>query len=116
MFKERFKDASNQIFFFVGNVSDDDIKMIAKYLNHLPTGGEQKNETNKNIFPKLAEGVNHGLAQKGSEPMSIVYILGETDGFEATQRNRRMVDIIGECLQITTTTATLRKTPPDFVE
>ncbi len=103
MFKERFKDASNQIFFFVGNVSDDDIKMIAKYLNHLPTGGEQKNETNKNIFPKLAEGVNHGLAQKGSEPMSIVYILGETDGFEATQRNRRMVDIIGECLQITTT-------------
>ena len=103
VFKERFKDASNQIFFFVGNVSDNDIATIAKYLNNLPTGGEQKNETNNNTFPKLADGINHGLALKGSEPMSIVFMLGETDGLDATQRNRRMVDILGECLQITTT-------------
>ena len=103
VFKERFKDASNQTFFFVGNVSDDDIRIIAKYLNNLPTGGEQKNEKDHDISPKLAAGITHGTAYKGTENMSIVVMMGETEGFDATQRNRRMVDMLGECVQISTT-------------
>ena len=35
IYRERFTDAGDQIFFFVGNVSDKDIDLIAKYLNHL---------------------------------------------------------------------------------
>lgn len=103
VFKERFKDASNQIFFFVGNVSDEDVKIIAKYLNNLPCGGEQRNEKDKDVTPKLAPGITHGVAMKGTERMSIVVMMGETEGLEATQRNRRMVDILGECVQISTT-------------
>lgn len=103
VFRERFTDASNQIFFFVGNVSDEDIAMIAKYLNNLPTGGEQKNEKDRDVSPKLAPGITHGVALKGTENMSIVVMMGETEGFDATQRNRRMVDMLGECLQISTT-------------
>ena len=103
VFRERFTDASNQIFFFVGNVSDEDISMIAKYLNNLPAGGEQKNEKDRDISPRLAPGIRHGVALKGTENMSIVIMMGETEGFDATQRNRRMVDMLGECLQISTT-------------
>ena len=103
IFRERFKDASNQTFFFVGNITDDDIKIIAKYLNNLPTGGEQKNEKDHDVSPRLAAGVTHGLAIKGTEKMSIVIMQGETEGFDATQRNRRMADMLGECVQISTT-------------
>ena len=103
VFRERFKDASNQTFFFVGNVSDDDIKLIAKYLNNLPANGEQKNEKDHDISPKLAAGVTHGTAYKGTEKMSIVIMFGEAEGLEATQRNRRMIDMLGECVQISTT-------------
>ena len=103
VFRERFKDASNQIFFFVGNISDEDVKMIAKYLNNLPCGGEQKNEKDRDVSPKMAPGITHGLAVKGTERMSIVVMMGETEGFDATQRNRRMADMLGECVQISTT-------------
>ncbi|MBO4402070.1 MAG: insulinase family protein [Bacteroidales bacterium] len=103
VFRERFKDASNQIFFFVGNVADEDVKLIAKYLNNLPCGGEQKNEKDRDVSPRLAPGITHGVAVKGTERMSIVVMVGETEGFEATQRNRRMADMLGECVQISTT-------------
>jgi zinc protease len=103
IFKERFTDASNQTFFFVGNITDEDVKLMAKYLNNLPTRGEQKDEKDHDISPKLAAGVTHGLAIKGTEKMSIVIMQGETEGFEATQRNRRMADMLGECVQISTT-------------
>ena len=103
IFKERFTDASNQIFFFVGNISDEDIKLIAKYLNNLPVTNKQKNEKNKDVYPVLAPDVNRTEVFKGKENMSIVIMLGETEGFDATLRNRCMVDMLGECLQISTT-------------
>ena len=103
IFKERFNDASNQIFFFVGNIDDNEIALMAKYLNNLPCTGAQRNEKDKNVSPKLAAGVNHGVAVKGTEKMSIVYIMGESEGLDATPKNRRIVQALGECLQISTT-------------
>ena len=37
IFRERFSNAAHQTFFFVGNIEDADIDLIAKYLGNLPT-------------------------------------------------------------------------------
>ena len=103
IFKERFEDASNQTFFFVGNVSDDDIKMIAKYLNNLPCNGMQKMEKAIRRDPNLAPGISRGLARKGTERMSLVLMVSQAEGFEPTFKNRVIVDALGECVQISTT-------------
>ena len=66
IFRERFCDASNQTFFFVGNVSANDINMIAKYLNNLPTNGKQAKETWKNRkTTTLPKGIQRGTAVQG---------------------------------------------------
>ena len=105
IYGERFADASDQIFFFVGNVSDDNIKTIANYLSLLPTNGKQKNEPKLDKSPKLANGVNHSLTLAGTDKQGMVLILGETKGFAGKDvlRERIAVDALGEALQIRTT-------------
>ncbi len=103
IYKERFTDASNQTFFFVGNISDDDVNLIAKYLNILPADGSQKNEQRINRDPKLADGVNHTLTLAGTDKQGMVYIMGETKGFANNLRERIAVTALGEAIQIRTT-------------
>ncbi len=105
IYGERFADASDQIFFFVGNVSDENIKTIAKYLNILPVNGKQKNEPKLDKGPKLANGVNHSLTLAGTDKQGMVLVMGETKGFagKADLRERIAVTALGEALQIRTT-------------
>ena len=105
IYGERFADASSQIFFFVGNISDDNIKTIAKYLNILPTNGKQSNEPKLDKGPKLAPGVNHSLTLAGTDKQGMVLIMGETRGFAGKNdlRERIAVSALGEALQIRTT-------------
>ena len=53
IYGERFNDASDQLFIFVGNISDENIATIANYLNILPTNGKQHNEPKLDRSPKL---------------------------------------------------------------
>ena len=105
IYGERFADASEQIFFFVGNISDDNIKTIAKYLNILPTNGKQAGDKKIDKSPKLAPGVNHSLTLAGTDKQGMVFIMGETDGFvgKADLRERIAVSALAEALQIRTT-------------
>jgi zinc protease len=105
IYGERFADASDQIFFFVGNVSDDNINTIAKYLNILPTNGKQKGEQKLDKSPKLAKGVNHSLTLAGTDKQGMVIIMGETEPFAGKMdlRERIAVTALGEALQIRTT-------------
>lgn len=103
IYHERFNDASEQIFFFVGNISDDNIKTIAKYLNTLPTTGKQKGEQRVDRSPKLLAGVNHTLTHAGTDKQGMVLIMGETEGFHGNMQERIAVDALGAALQITTT-------------
>ena len=105
IYAERFADASTQKFVFVGNISDDDINLIAKYLNILPTNGKQKNEKPLDKSPKLASGVNHSLTLAGTDKQGMVLIMGQTDGFvgKNSLRERIAVSALGEALQIRTT-------------
>ncbi|MCR5822590.1 MAG: insulinase family protein [Bacteroidales bacterium] len=77
IFRERFHDASNMVFIFVGNVSDDDVALIARYLNHLPADGSQKNEKYIDRTAKFAQGIVHAEAVKGIERQGKLQIYGE---------------------------------------
>lgn len=103
IFRERFCDASDQIFFFVGNVSDENINTIAKYLNILPTNGKQKGEQRLDKEPKMIPGVNHSLTLAGTDKQGMVFVMGETRGFHGDLRDRIAVSALGEALQIRTT-------------
>ena len=82
IYKERFSFANNQTFFFVGNVSDNDIAMIAKYLNHLP----------------------HAEAVKGIEKQGMLLISGqmEVPNNELDLQTRIALQEFGDALSITT--------------
>lgn len=101
VFKERFTDAGNQTFFFVGNVSDENVKLIAKYLNALPVNGKQKNETWIDREPKLAPGIQRAEVRKGTDNQGILIMMGETEGFEPTYENRLAVNVLGDAMTIT---------------
>ena len=104
IYRERFTDASNQIFFFVGNVSDKDIDLIAKYLNHLPVNSKQKNETYVDRSAKFAEGIVHAEAVKGIERQGMLVIYGESkvDAKEITPEVRIALDELSGAIEITT--------------
>ena len=103
IYKERYTDASNQTFFFVGNISEKEIALAAKYLNNLPCNGKQKAESYKNRSPKFAEGVNHVEVKAGTDPQGLMIVYGETEGFEATPKNKVMVGLLGDAMTITAT-------------
>lgn len=101
IFKERFNDASNQTFFFVGNVDDNAVKTIAKYLNNLPCTGKQKGETWKDREPEFAKGIQHAEVKKGTDNQGIMIMYGETEGFQPTKLNKMIVNQLSDAMEIT---------------
>ena len=104
IYKERFAYANNQTFFFVGNVSDDDIKLIAKYLNHLPTTPAAVKNEYINRNPQFATGIQHAEAVKGIEKQGMLLITGQmnVDVQELTPQVRIALQELGDALGITT--------------
>ena len=104
IYRERFNDASAQTFFFVGNVSDDDIKLIAKYLNNLPVNGKQKNEKFINRNPEFAKGIQHAEAVKGIEKQGMLIVTGQmnVNANELDPQTRIALQEFGDALGITT--------------
>ena len=100
IFRERFCDASNQTFFFVGNINDEHIALIAKYLNNLPCNGKQKGEKFINRNPEFVKGIVRADAVKGTDNQGILLIYGETDNFEPTQHNRMVISQLSDALEI----------------
>ncbi|MBR1784756.1 MAG: insulinase family protein [Bacteroidales bacterium] len=105
IYRNRFADASNQTFFFTGNVSDADVDLIAKYLNHLPVNGRQRNDMFKNRNAQFAEGIQHAEAVKGIERQGMLIIAGEmdVDASELTPQVRLAIQELSEALSITVT-------------
>ena len=105
IYRNRFADASNQTFFFVGNVSDEDIDLIARYLNHLPVNGRQRNDMFVNRNAKFAEGIQHAEAVKGIERQGMLIIAGQMDveASELTPQTRIAIQELSEALGITVT-------------
>jgi zinc protease len=71
IYKDRFADADNFIFTFVGNFSVDSIKpLIEKYIASLPTSGRQ--ESWKDVGVRYPKGVINKIIKKGQENKSTV--------------------------------------------
>ena len=105
IYKERFAFANNQTFFFVGNVSDSAIAMIANYLNHLPTLPAVTKNYCLDRSPKFAKGIQHAEAVKGIERQGMLLISGqmEVPGEELDPQTRMAIQQLGEALSITVT-------------
>lgn len=100
IFKERFNDASSQIFFFVGNISEKDVELIGKYLSNLPATGKQKAETWIDRDPKFADGKPRATAYKGTDNQGMLMIYGETEGFENTKKNKAIINQLSDAMEI----------------
>ena len=105
IYKERFAYANNQTFFFVGNVSDSAIALIAKYLNHLPTIPAVTKDYAIDRSAKFAKGIVHAEAVKGIERQGMLIITGQMDvpNEELDPQTRLAIQELGEALSITVT-------------
>ncbi|MEI6822910.1 MAG: insulinase family protein [Bacteroidota bacterium] len=98
IYKDRFADASDFKFFFVGNFAIDTlIPMIEKYIGSLPT--TNRKETWKDVSPKFATGIKDIEVKKGTDPQSMVGILMSGD-IDYNDKNFLGVRILNEVLEI----------------
>ena len=99
IYKERFADAGDFTFFFVGNVSDEMIPMIAKYLGNLPA--INRKETWKDRSTDFAKGIQKETVRKGMDNQGMLIMMGVTEGFEATTKNKMAVNMLSDAIGIT---------------
>jgi len=104
IYKERFAYANNQVFFFVGNVSDSAVAMIAKYLNHLPTLPAVTRNYAIDRKMNFAKGIVRSEAIKGFERQGMLLLSGqmEVPNSELDLQTRIALQEFGDALAITT--------------
>jgi zinc protease len=97
-YKERFADASDFTFVFVGNLNLDSVKpQIAKWLGSLPSTGRKETWRDTGIRPPT--GVVERVVKKGVEPKARTAIIF-TGPFEYTRQNRSHLTGLAELLDI----------------
>ncbi|MBR6441137.1 MAG: insulinase family protein [Bacteroidales bacterium] len=100
IFKERFNNAAHQTFFFVGNISDNDIALIAKYLGNLPVT-KAKAEKWKKLKDYTFKGTPRETAYKGTDNQGIMLMSGTTKGYKHSPKNEEIIDQLSACMEIT---------------
>jgi zinc protease len=94
--KERFKNAADFNFFFVGNIDMETFKpLVEKYIGGIPSTSEQENWVDLGI--SKPNGVIDKLVKKGEEDKSKQYIIFHGD-FDYTSQNRVQLDAMGRIL------------------
>jgi zinc protease len=98
IYKERFADASDFAFFFVGSFDVEEMKpMIEKYLGNLPS--INRDETWKDIGLEMQKGVVEKTITRGEAPKSNVEIMFHGDA-EWNSENRYAMRSLIEVLRI----------------
>jgi zinc protease len=98
VYKERFADASNFTFTFVGSIDTNTIKpLLEKYLGSLPSTNQQELAKDLNIHPPT--GKIEKTVYKGSEPKATVYLL-YTGKYTYSPENNVKMDALKETLEI----------------
>ena len=100
IFRERFSNAAHQTFFFVGNIADADINLIAKYLGNLPTS-KSKAESWKKLKDYTFTGTPRATAYKGTDNQGTMLMLGVTKGYKHSTKNAEIIDQLSACMEIT---------------
>ncbi|MFM6977057.1 MAG: M16 family metallopeptidase [Sphingobacteriaceae bacterium] len=98
IYKERFADAGDFTFVFVGSFDVDKIKpLLAQYLGGLPAIARK--EEAKNLGIKSPEGKIYKTVYKGTEPKATVRLVFTGD-YNYTPDNNNLLEALGEVLQI----------------
>ncbi len=98
IYKDRFKDASDFVFTFVGAFKVDEIKpMIEKYIGGLPSTDRNDNYNDPDIRPM--KGRVEKTLYKGTEPKSRVSLV-YTGDYDYNPENNVQIEAIQEVLQI----------------
>jgi zinc protease len=98
IYKERFADASDFAFFFVGSFKIDEIKpMILNYIGNLPTKNRKENW--RDVGMKPPKGKIEKVVRKGIEPKSMVYLTINGD-FKYTSENKYFLESMINVLNI----------------
>lgn len=94
--KQRFRNAADFNFFFVGKIDPDTLKpLVEKYIGGIPYLDETENWRNLEIDPP--GGVVRKFVKKGQEEKSIQYIVFHGD-FEYSSENAVELDAMGRIL------------------
>jgi zinc protease len=97
-FKDRFADAGDFTFVFVGNVVPDSLKpLVEKYIATLPTKGRK--ESWKAVTPTLPRTVIQKTVRKGTEPKAAT-VMTFTGPFVFTPENRFALRALTDVFQI----------------
>ncbi|RMH81628.1 MAG: insulinase family protein [Calditrichaeota bacterium] len=98
IYRDRFADAGDFVFFFVGNVDLQQFRTFAEtYLASLP--GKNRRETWRDVGIRPPTGVIQKAVYKGLEPKSRVQIVF-TGPFEWTRENRYLINSLAAVLRI----------------
>jgi zinc protease len=94
--KERFRNAADFKFFFVGNIDMETFKpLVEKYIGGIPSTSEREKWVDLNI--RKPEGVVEKVVKKGQEDKSIQYISFHGD-FDYTSQNKVQLDAVSKIL------------------
>ncbi len=94
--KERFKDAADFKFFFVGNINLDEFKpLVEKYIGGIPS--LEKNEHWNDLGIEAPKGIVDKVVKKGQEEKSIQYLVFHGD-FDYNAQNKVQLDAVGRIL------------------
>ncbi len=94
--KERFHNASDFIFFFVGNIDLETLKpFVEEYIGGIPSTGGKENW--KNLHIETPDGVIEKVVKKGQDEKSIQYIVFHGD-FNYSSENQIELDAVGRIL------------------
>ncbi len=94
--KERFKNAADFKFFFVGNINMDEFKpLVEKYIGGIPSVPEKENWVDLGI--EKPEGVVEKVVKRGEEDKSIQYIVFHGD-FDYNSQNQVQLDAVSKIL------------------
>jgi zinc protease len=97
-YKNRFADASDFTFVFVGNFTPDSIKpLVERYLGALPS--TKRRETWRDVGIVPPKGVVERVVKKGIEPKSQTQLVF-TGPFEYTPQNRQAIRSLADVLDI----------------
>ncbi len=98
VYRDRFADASDFTFFFVGSFSPEEMKpLVQKYLGNLPSTG--RSESWKNVGVQLSKGQIDTTFVKGKAPKALVELLYHND-FQFNADNRYALGSLASLLRI----------------
>jgi len=98
IYKERFADAGDFRFYFVGNIDLVKFKeYVEKYIGSLPSRGNKENFADIGINPPVGELTK--IVYRGKEPKSTVVMIMHGD-FEWNRKNRMYVNALNNLVEI----------------